>query len=602
MQNLFSDLTIGYHDSVDFNSFLIPFACVAVDMVSGKDYVFHKGSLPLAMRASMAIPAVFTPVRLDSMVLVDGGLNNNYPVDVALAMGADIVIGVDLATSDLRSYDRLHSPGDIATQIIALHGHDKYERNRDRTDLLFRPDMEPYRSSSFAPAALDTMLHRGEADARRRWNEIMALKRRIGLSDTDTFSIQSRRLAHRPVLPADTFYVRHIRFDGADPRDLNWLHRICALKENSHITLKELRKSMSILVGTNAYAYVNYKLTGESQQDLVLTLQPKSESSVNLGIRFDSEEIIGVLVNATYHKGKRNHSRFAFTGRVGSKISSAMLDYSIERSPLRNFNLSYKFSYNNLDIYEKGDKRFNTTYTHHLAEFAYSDMNWLSFKVKAGLRYEYFNYNSFLYTGSDELYTVKPEGFFSYFASAHLETLDRRYFPNRGVSLEADYSLYTDNFVKYNGSSPFSAIGLKFMTVCPISSRLSLLPAFYGRVLIGGNTAFPFLNAIGGETFGRYLSQQLPFAGINHVEILDNSVVVARLQLRQRIAGNNYITLTGNYGIHNNDFFHLLEGKSLWGGSLGYAYNSIAGPLSATFGMSNRNSHLQFYMNLGFMF
>ena len=187
LQNLFSDLTIGYHDSVDFNSFLIPFACVAVDMVSGKDYVFHKGSLPLAMRASMAIPAVFTPVRLDSMVLVDGGLNNNYPVDVALAMGADIVIGVDLATSDLRSYDRLHSPGDIATQIIALHGYDKYERNRDRTDLLFRPDMEPYRSSSFAPAALDTMLHRGEADARRRWNEIMALKRRIGLSDTDTF-------------------------------------------------------------------------------------------------------------------------------------------------------------------------------------------------------------------------------------------------------------------------------------------------------------------------------------------------------------------------------------------------------------------------------
>ena len=73
LQNLFSDLTIGYHDSVDFNSFLIPFACVAVDMVSGKDYVFHKGSLPLAMRASMAIPAVFTPVRLDSMVLVDGG-------------------------------------------------------------------------------------------------------------------------------------------------------------------------------------------------------------------------------------------------------------------------------------------------------------------------------------------------------------------------------------------------------------------------------------------------------------------------------------------------------------------------------------------------
>ena len=86
LQNLFSNLTIGYHDSIEFNNLNIPFACVAVDVVDGKDYVFHKGSLPLAMRASMAIPAVFAPVRLDSMVLVDGGLNDTFPVDVALNM------------------------------------------------------------------------------------------------------------------------------------------------------------------------------------------------------------------------------------------------------------------------------------------------------------------------------------------------------------------------------------------------------------------------------------------------------------------------------------------------------------------------------------
>ena len=70
LQNLFSNLTIGYHDSVDFRSFPIPFACVAVNLVDGKDYVFQKGSLPVAMRASMAIPAAFTPVKLDSMISV----------------------------------------------------------------------------------------------------------------------------------------------------------------------------------------------------------------------------------------------------------------------------------------------------------------------------------------------------------------------------------------------------------------------------------------------------------------------------------------------------------------------------------------------------
>ena len=84
-----------------------------MDAVDGKDYVFRKGSLPLAMRASMAIPAVFTPVRLDSMVLIDGGLNDNFPVDVAREMGADVIIGVDLGTSDLKTLDKLNSPGDV---------------------------------------------------------------------------------------------------------------------------------------------------------------------------------------------------------------------------------------------------------------------------------------------------------------------------------------------------------------------------------------------------------------------------------------------------------------------------------------------------------
>ena len=602
LQNLFSNLTIGYHDSVDFKSFNVPFYCVAVDLVTGKDYVFDKGSLPQAMRASMAIPAVFTPVRLDSMVLVDGGLNNNYPADIVRQMGADIIIGVDLATSDLRNYERLYSPGDVVTQIIALHGYDKYTQNIEMTDLLFRPDMEPYRSSSFTHPALDTMMIRGETEARKRWDDILALKETIGLKDTLSPVFPHAIPESRPIMDTDSFYIRHIVFEGADPLDIAWLKRISGLKEESEITLKELHKAMTILVGTNAYSYVNYKLTGDQQQDLTWILQPKSVSSVNFGLRFDTQEVIGVLFNTTFDYRRRNLSRFGLTGRVGGKTSFARLDYAIERSPLRNFNLSYPFLYQDLDIYVKGKKTYNTNYMHHRAEFGYSDMNWLNFKFKLGMRYEYFDYSNFLFTSESDLYHVKPEGFISYFASAHLETLDKRYFPTKGVSLQADYSLYTDNFVRYRSGSPFSAIGGHFTAVLPITSHFSLLPSVYGRVLIGKNLAYPYLNAIGGETFGRFLPQQLPFAGLNNVEIFGNALGIVRLQLRQRIAGRNYITLTGNYALHHDDFFELLEGKSVWGGSLGYAYNSIGGPLSATFSMSNQNTHLQFYMNLGFSF
>lgn len=600
LQNLFSDLTLGYHDSVDFNKFNIPFACVAVDLVSGKDHVFHNGSLPLAMRASMAIPAVFTPVRLDSMVLVDGGLNNNYPADVARQMGAEIIIGVDLATSDLRNYERLYSPGDIVTQIIALHGHEKYAHNVDKTDLLFRPDMEPYRSSSFTSVALDTMMMRGEKDARSRWNEIIALKEKIGIAD----SSQSVRTLHayKPVQATDTFSISTITFQGADPDDVSWLRKISRLKENSRITLADLQRAMNILVGSNAYSYVNYKLSGENQQELILILQPKSVSSLSLGVRFDSEEIIAVLLNGTYDYRRRFHSKFSITGRIGAKQSYARLDYAIERSALRNFNLAYQFIYQDLDIYEKGNKIVNTSYGHHIGEFAYSDMNWLNFKFKLGLRYEYFNYNNFLFTTGNDQYIIKPEGFLNYFASAHLETLDRQYFPTKGVSLQADYTFYTDNLVKYNGGTPFSAIRLNFKTVVPITSHFSMLPSLYGRTLIGRNIAYPFLNVVGGETFGRFLPQQLPFAGINNSEIFSNSVVIGRIEMRQRIAGRNYISLIGNFGLHDDNFFHILDGKAVWGGSLGYSYNSLAGPLSATFGLSNQTNKLQFFLNLGYYF
>ena len=92
IDNLFSELTFGYHDSIEFSKLPIPFACVSENIVNGNEYVFHEGILATAMRASMAIPGVFTPVRLDNMVLIDGGVVNNFPVNIAKQMGADEVI------------------------------------------------------------------------------------------------------------------------------------------------------------------------------------------------------------------------------------------------------------------------------------------------------------------------------------------------------------------------------------------------------------------------------------------------------------------------------------------------------------------------------
>ena len=549
LQNLFSDLTIGYHDSVDFNQLNIPFACVALNVVD---------------------------------------------------MGADIIIGVDLGTSDLKQLERINTPWDIVGQIIALHGYEKYGPNKEQTDLLFRPNTDPYNSASFGETALDTLIDRGEQVARKQWDEILALKKKIGLSDSS--DMHRKRLVHSyPVAPTDTFHIRRVLFEGIDPRDEKWLTQISGLKENSLLTVKKLQEAMSIVIGTNLYSNVSYKLVGERQEDLVLTVQEKSNSAINVGLNFNSEDIVALLLNATFDNRARYHSKFSVTGRIGKRMYGRV-DYAIERNPLRNINLSYMFTYHDLDVYNRGDKIVNTTYRHHFVELGYSDMNWLNFKLKLGARYEYFDYNSFLYTAENQKYQVKPEGFISYFAQAHLETLDRRYFPSKGVSLQADYSIYTDNFVTYKGHTFFSALKLSFLSVLPLTSHLSLLPSIDGRVLIGKDPAYPFLNVVGGDMPERYLPQQLPFAGINRMEIFDNSVAIVRLNLRQRIGQRHYISLIANYAIHEDNFFDLLKGESVWGGSIGYAYNSMFGPMNTNFGLSNRNNNLQFYLNLGYSF
>src|SRR6185312_13453271 len=89
-------IALPYSELSSFNELPIPFACVATDLQSGKPYVFRSGSLALALRSTMSLPGLFTPVRSDNHIFADGGLLQNIPIDVAKEMGADVVLGVHL--------------------------------------------------------------------------------------------------------------------------------------------------------------------------------------------------------------------------------------------------------------------------------------------------------------------------------------------------------------------------------------------------------------------------------------------------------------------------------------------------------------------------
>ena len=177
LAKLFSELTEGYHDSIDFQKLPIPFACVSHNLVDGSEYVFYNGKLALAMRASMSIPGAFQPVHWNNMVLVDGGMSNNYPVDIAKKLGADIVIGVDVQEG-LAPADKLNTLSEVLGQIINLMVENKYEENVANSDIHIKVNASDYSAASFTSEAIDTLLHRGEVAAREQFDSLILLKKK----------------------------------------------------------------------------------------------------------------------------------------------------------------------------------------------------------------------------------------------------------------------------------------------------------------------------------------------------------------------------------------------------------------------------------------
>ena len=599
LANLFSDLTVGYHDSINFNKLPIPFACVAANVVNGEQIVFHDGILSTAMRASMAIPGVFTPVRQDSMVLVDGGIVNNYPADVVKAMGADIIIGVDVQNA-LKKADKLNSVPDILGQIVDITCQSNHEKNVDLTDTYIRVNVEGYSSASFTPAAIDTLMRRGEEAAKEQWNSLLALKKKIGIAEDYT---PKQHGPYSSLSNARTVYVTDISFSGVEVDDKKWLMKKCNLKENSDITTRQIEQALYQLRGSQSYSSASYTLKETPEgYHLNFLLQEKYERRINLGIRFDSEEIASLLVNATADLKTHIPSRLALTGRLGKRYA-ARIDYTLEPMQQRNFNFSYMFQYNDINIYEEGERAYNTTYKYHLAEFGFSDVWYKNFRFGLGLRFEYYKYKDFLFKKPEiSDLKVESEHFLSYFAQVQYNTYDKGRFPSKGSDFRAAYSLYTDNMAQYNDHAPFSALNASWASVIPVTRRFSVIPSIYGRILIGRDFPYPLQNAIGGDVPGFYIPQQLPFAGVTNLELMDNTIMIASIKFRQRMGAIHYLTLTGNYGLTDSNFFDILKGKQLFGVSAGYGMDSIFGPLEISLGYSNQTDKGSCFVNLGYYF
>ena len=174
----------GNKDDADFSDLPIPFACVAVDLKTQREVILQSGSLARAMRASMAIPGIFKPVKVNGRLLVDGGMMNNLPVDVVKKMGADIVIAVDLTQNkhETRSFSlkKLIGIGGYLDWLVSRPDWKKYNENRELVDVYINPRMDGYGATDFNKEDIRTMMLLGEDAARQ---QLAALRKLAALRE-----------------------------------------------------------------------------------------------------------------------------------------------------------------------------------------------------------------------------------------------------------------------------------------------------------------------------------------------------------------------------------------------------------------------------------
>lgn len=597
---IFAKLTDGYRDSIDFNQLPIPFACVATNIVDNTEYDFHSGVLAEAMRTSMSIPGAFAPVRKGDKMLVDGGLRNNYPVDIARQMGADLVIGVTVQGPP-KTADDLKTGTDVLGQIVDVNCKNKYEANMAQTDVLIRANTQGYSAASFTPAAIDTLIRRGEEEAMKHWDELMALKASLGLDST---FVPSRPALFRQNTLPGKFKVGRIKFTDVTPSDERFLREKFHLSRVDSLTssdIDHLVASMRVdLFYSDADCFFHDNGSG---YDVDIVAKAKNNSKINLGVRFDTEEMVALQTQVKFLLDSRKPLSTALTLRLGKRIM-ARGDLQFIPFAFNKMTLSYIYRHNDINVYEKGDKAYNATYNEHKVHLNIVDFNIRNFNFSIGTRFDYYRFQNLL-SGVHTPYREQmpsDEHLFSYHADVTYNSEDKWFYPTRGASFQAGYGYYTTNLTRYRGHRGFSAINAMWRMNFPLGNRVTLQPSAYGRMLFGKEVPWVKQNIIGGNWFGQYVDAQMPFPGLGHIELTDRHFIALQLRGQLRIAENNYIEGKVAVAQHAERLADIVDNGSLVGVQGSYAYNSIFGPLGASIGYSTKTHEPYFFINLGFVF
>lgn len=598
------------YNITDFSKLPIPFICIGTDVETGNPVEMKQGNIVNAIRASMAIPTVFTPVMYDNKLIVDGGVVNNFPVLVAKKMGADYVIGVNLNQGLLKA-SQLESAFDILLQIGFFKDAEIAEKQKAACNLYIMPELNGYSTGSFASS--DSIIDLGKDAGNLYYPYFKKLADSLN-------AIYGKNDFEKNRLPVNKHInIRKYTAEGFNRTEEQFFFGLLDLKVDKNYSYKEVNEAIHRVYGSRYYNIIRYDFipdpTGGTEMHFTVEENPLTD--VKLAINYNSFTQVGLFLNLTARDLLLKESRALITGSLSAnpqlyaeyfkyiskkRTARAVLDYYYQNTdfPLyNNFRLYQEFrSYYSCFDFQL-QKNVNTS--SYLA--VGQQLNRSKIKTEET--------PSLTYNGNNKYW-------FSYLSYVN-NTTNKKYYPTSGWLVKAKAGYVYGNDIKYEYSYSDSTVNSDSISVnnnnyfklmlnathySEINSKFSWSQNVALCYLVVDNPFIADQYLVGGMT--DIILNQVPFAGLSVSEIKTGSIASAAFALQYSLSKKAYLTGRINaalYNFHDVGFQNINSKNNLLTGyGLTFGYNSVIGPLDLTVMYCDQDAMVRNYINIGFIF
>lgn len=572
----------------DFYEFPIPFACVAADIEKGEPVVLTKGNLPDALRASMAIPNVFTPVLIDDHILVDGGIFDNLPAKELKKMGADIIIGINVGFKPYSKDELKNSFSKMLEQTMFIHVYQNNQASRELCDILISPDLRDANASSFSMA--DSLVDYGEEAAMKQIEEIRQLKQMLdsyGETIPKKDSIAKWGYAR----------IEELEIEGNNIISNSYIRSKLSFEVPGFIGVDAIENSVNNLYYSRYFKTVHYEIyLKENKKVLKLTLNEVPRQVFYVGLHYDDDFKSSFNLKSIRHNFLINNDRFSVDLNLGENLR-LQTKYLIGSRWKQNILFENTISDFNLLQYRNGKKVSPIDYQE--VSFKVETQNSMAnfYELGLGVEAEYSRINNILYYNTDNIVNYELYNIYGYL---QFDTYDRAAFPTTGGAFYSEVKKFniTNSGFTINGGT--EAL-MKYSRAVRITKRLTFHEHLYAGITLGDSIPISHKFYIGG--IGNYFKGAFPFVGLKLLEKGNRNIAIVRADIQQRLWRKSFISLRMNAAKTSSTLQDLwTEEKLIFGYGVSYGHLSIVGPIEFSFMYSNYHNNVFTHFNIGYLF